>query len=202
MNPFDIAIIVVITFCLIRGAFRGIIKEASSIVGVIAGVWAAYSYTESLSQAIEKFGHIFPNPSYVNIFSFLVLFCFVFAAVSALGVLIKYLLKIFFLAWVEKIFGAGFGFVKGFMIVSVLLLILTTFLDPGTSIIKNSILSPYVTTAAETMSRFASKDMRHKFSSKLEVAKKSWRERAGKVLKKKITKETVEKAANKAVKPE
>ncbi len=202
MNPFDIAIIVVISFCLIRGAFRGIIKEASSIVGVIAGVWAAYSYHESLSQIIGKVGQIFPSSSYVNIFSFLVLFCLVFAAVSALGVLIKYLLKIVFLAWVDKICGAGFGLIKGFMIVSVLLLILTTFLDPGTSIIKNSILSPYVTSAAETMSRFASKDMRHKFSSKLDVAKKSWAERAGKVLKKKVTKKTVEKAAKKAVKPE
>lgn len=201
MNPFDIAIIVIITFCLIRGAFRGIIKEASSIVGVISGVWAAYSYYESLSKAIERFGQIFPNPSYVNIISFLVIFCFVFAAVSALGVLIKHLLKIVFLQWVDKVCGAGFGLVKGFMIVSVLLLILTTFLDPGTPIVKNSILSPYVTTAAETMSRFASKDMRHKFSSRLDVAKKSWKERAENVLKKKVSKETIEKAAEKVEKP-
>ncbi len=201
MNPFDIAIIVVITFCLIRGAFRGIIKEASSIIGVIAGVWAAYSYYESLSQVIDKVGEIFPNPAYINMISFLVIFCFIFASVSAIGVLIKYLLKIVFLAWVDKICGAGFGLVKGFMIVSVLLLILTTFLDPGTPIIKNSVLSPYVTTAAETMSRFASKDMRHKFSSKLDVAKKSWGERAGKVFNKKVTKEAIGKVAEKVKKP-
>ena len=202
MNPFDIAIIVVITFCLIRGAFRGIIKEASSIVGVVAGVWVAYSYYEPLSKVIEKAGQIFPNPSYVNIFSFFIVFSFVFAAVSALGVLIKYLLKIVFLAWVDKICGACFGLVKGFMIVSVLLLILTTFLDPGTSVIKNSVLSPYITSAAETISRFTSKDMRHRFSSKIEVIKKSWGERAGNVLKKKVTKETIEKVTKKAVKPE
>lgn len=197
MNPFDIAIIAVISFCLIRGAFRGIIKEASSVVGVITGVWAAFSYYQSLSQVIEKVGQIFPNPAYINIISFFIIFGGVFAAVSALGVLIKYLLKIVFLGWVDKICGAGFGLVKGFMIVSVILMILTTFLDPGTPIIKNSVLSPYVTTAAETMSRFASKDMRHKFSSKLDVARKSWEERAGKVLKNKVTKEAVEKVTEK-----
>jgi len=200
LNPFDIAIIVVIAFCLIRGAFRGIIKEASSIVGVIAGVWAAYSYYVPFSRVIEKVGQIFPNPSYVDIISFLFIFVFVFAAVSALGILIKYLMKIVFLSWVDKVCGAGFGLVKGFMIVSVLLMILTAFLDPGTPIVKNSILSPYVSTASETMARFASKDMRHKFSSKMDVAKKSWKEKAGKMVNKKVTEEAVKTIKEKAEK--
>jgi len=46
------------------------------------------------------------------------------------------------------------------------------------------------------MARFASKDMRHTFSSKIEVAKKSWKERAGKALKSNATKEAVESAAD------
>lgn len=202
MNPFDIVIIVVIAFCLIRGAFRGIIKEASSIVGVISGVWAAYTYYKPVSLLLEKFGQIFPTPAYINIISFLLIFCIVFAAVSALGVLIKFLLKIVFLAWIDKACGAGFGLIKGVLIVSVLLMILTTFLDPGAPIIKNSVLSPYVSTASETMSKFASKEMRHKFSSKIEVVKKSWSERAEKVIKKKVNKETVENFAKKVTGPE
>lgn len=201
MNPFDIVIVVVIAFCLIRGAFRGIIKEASSIIGVIAGVCAGYIYYKQLAVLLEKFGQIFPNSAYINIISFLVLFCIVFAAVSALGILIKYLLKIVFLAWIDKLCGAGFGFIKGVMIVSVLLMILTTFLDPGVSIIKNSVLCPYVSTASEAMSRFASKEMRNKFSSKIEVAKKSWGERAAKAIKKNVNKKTIENIAKDVVKP-
>ncbi|PQP34359.1 colicin V production protein, partial [Desulfobacteraceae bacterium SEEP-SAG9] len=33
MNPLDILIIVIAGFCLIRGIFRGLIKELSSIIG-------------------------------------------------------------------------------------------------------------------------------------------------------------------------
>lgn len=177
MNPFDIAIIAIICFCIIRGAFRGIIKEASSIVGVIAGLYAAYTYYPTLTSGLQRFSEFFPHVGYINILSFLIIFGIVFAAVSALGILIKYLLKIVFMSWVDKICGACFGFVKGFMIVSMLLLILTTFLSKGAPLINESLLCPYVSTASETMSRFASKDMRHEFSSKIDIAKKSWEKR-------------------------
>jgi len=177
VNAFDIAIIAIICFCVIRGAFRGIIKEASSIVGVIAGLYAAYNYYPNLTSGLERFADLFPNAGYLNILSFLIIFGSIFAAVSALGVLIKYLLKIVFMAWVDKVCGAVFGFVKGAMIVSMLLLILTTFLSKGSPLINESLLCPYVSTASETMSRFASKDMRHQFSSKIDIARQSWEKR-------------------------
>ncbi|MGD9324868.1 MAG: CvpA family protein, partial [Desulfobacterales bacterium] len=34
MNPFDIIIIVILGYSLVRGIFRGLVKEVSSIVGV------------------------------------------------------------------------------------------------------------------------------------------------------------------------
>lgn len=174
MNPFDITIVVIIAFCIIRGAFRGIIKEASSIVGVIAGLYAAFVYYPSVSAVIGKVEGVFPNMGYVNIASSLIIFCAVFAGISALGILLKYLLKIVFLSWVDKICGACFGFVKGYMIVAGILFILTAFLDKGAPLVKESLLSPYVSAATETMSRFASKDLRREFSSKFDIAKKSW----------------------------
>lgn len=174
MNPFDIAIIAIISFCTIRGIFRGIIKEASSIIGVIAGLWAAITYYPALSANLHRFADFFSNDDYINIVSFLIIFGSIFAAVSALGILLKYLLKIVFLGWVDKLCGACFGFVKGFAIVSMFFLVLTTFLDKGTPLIKESLLCPYVATASETMSRFASKDMRHEFQSKLDAVKKTW----------------------------
>jgi membrane protein required for colicin V production len=174
LNPFDIAIIAIVCFCVIRGAFRGIIKEASSIVGVIAGLWTAIAYYPNMASSLKRFADLFPNEGYVNIVSFLIIFGAVFLVVSALGILLKYLLKIVFLAWVDKLCGACFGFVKGFAIVAMLFFVLTTFMDKGTPIVKESLLCPYVSSASETMSRFASKDMRHEFQSKLDIVKKSW----------------------------
>ena len=41
MNILDILIAVIVGFCLVRGIFRGIIKELTSIVGVVAGFFAS-----------------------------------------------------------------------------------------------------------------------------------------------------------------
>lgn len=182
MNPFDIVIIIVVCYCVIRGAFRGIIKEASSIVGVIAGIWAAYTYYPNMAKALSGFANLFPGEGYINIISFMILFCVIFIGISALGVLLKVLLKIVFLGWVDKLCGASFGFIKSVLIVSMLLLILTTFLDKGAPLIKNSVLSPYIASASETMSRFGSKDLRHKFSLNIDSAKKAWEKSGGKTL--------------------
>jgi len=37
MNPFDTIIAIILGYCLIRGFFRGLIKELSSIIGVLGG---------------------------------------------------------------------------------------------------------------------------------------------------------------------
>jgi hypothetical protein len=94
--------------------------------------------------------------------------------VSALGILIKILLKIIFLSWVDRVFGGCFGFIKGILITSTILLVLTTFLDSGSPVISESALCPFVSSISEAMSHFASNSMRHEFSSKMNVAKKSW----------------------------
>ncbi|MGD9259358.1 MAG: CvpA family protein, partial [Desulfobacterales bacterium] len=37
MNPFDILIIIILGYSLIRGLFRGLVKEVASIIGVLGG---------------------------------------------------------------------------------------------------------------------------------------------------------------------
>jgi len=44
MNSFDIIVMVIVVLCLVRGAFRGFVKEIASIVGVVAGFYGASVY--------------------------------------------------------------------------------------------------------------------------------------------------------------
>lgn len=171
MNPFDIVIIIVLGVCLIRGVFRGLIKELSSIIGVFGGFYAAYTYYPDV--AVRLSGWI-SNTSYLNILSFLIVFCGVFFIIGVLGVIIKYILNIAFLGWLDRIFGGGFGIFKGILIVSVLLIAFTAFLPKGAPVIKNSRLAPHVTLIAETMSKVIPKEMKQNFSEKIEGLKKSW----------------------------
>jgi membrane protein required for colicin V production len=172
MNFFDIIIIIILGYCLIRGFFRGLIKELSSIIGVLGGFYAAFTYYMLVAKPLSKW---ITNTGYLNILSFLIIFCGVFIIISILGVIINYLLKIAFLGWLDRICGFIFGAMKGILIVSVLLIALTAFLPKGTPVIKDSLLSPYVTLVSEKIAKVVSKDMKHAFSSKIETIKRAWK---------------------------
>ena len=105
------------------------------------------------------------------IFSVVVLF------VGVLAVVIKYLLNIAYLGWMDRVCGALFGVLKGGLVICVMFIVLTAFLPKGTPFIKNATLSPYVATVSEVLARVISKDMKENFILKIEDFKNSWKTR-------------------------
>jgi membrane protein required for colicin V production len=172
MNPFDILIIVILGYSLVRGLFRGLVKEVSSIIGVLGGFYAAYTYYGVLAGLLSGLIH---DTAYLNILSFLIIFCGVLIIVGVLGVIIKYLLNIAFLGWVDRFGGVVFGVLKGILIVSILFITLTAFLPKGTAFIKNSELAPHVSWISEKMANVISKEMKQDFKAKLGELKKAWK---------------------------
>jgi membrane protein required for colicin V production len=143
-----------------------------SLIGVLGGFYAAYTYYMVIAKPLSRW---IDNTGYLNILSFLVIFCFVFIIISILGIIIHYILNIAFLGWVDRICGAVFGTMKGILIASVLLITLTAFLPKGTPVIKDSILSPHVALVAGKMVKVAPKNMRHAFFTKITESKKAWK---------------------------
>ena len=172
MNPFDIFIIIILGYSIIRGLFRGLVKEVSSIIGVLGGFYAAYSYYPMVAKLLAG---LISEVAYRNILSFLIIFCGILIIISILGVVIKYLLNVAFLGWVDRICGVVFGLIKGVLIVTVIFIILTTFLSRGEPLIKKSILAPHVIWISEKMVGLVSEDMKKDFFSKLEEFKKEWK---------------------------
>jgi len=172
MSPFDVFIIIIISYSIIRGLFRGLVKEVSSIIGVLGGFYAAYSYYPMVAKLLSG---VIKEQSYLSILSFLIIFCGILIVISILGVVIKYLLNVAFLGWIDRICGVGFGLIKGVLIVTVLFIILTTFLSKGTPLIKKSILAPHVIWISEQMVGLVSDDMKKDFFTKLDEFKKAWK---------------------------
>jgi membrane protein required for colicin V production len=172
MNILDIIFVVILAYCIIRGVFRGLLKELSSIIGVFGGFYAAYTYYAVAARPLSKW---ISHTGYLNLVSFIIIFCIVFLVISILGVVINYLLKLAFLGWFDRLAGALFGAVKGILIVSVLLIALTAFLPKGSPFIKDSLLSPHITFISEKMVKVVSKNMKHAFMAKIEELKKIWK---------------------------
>jgi membrane protein required for colicin V production len=172
MNIFDILILVILGYSLVRGLFRGLVKEISSIIGVLGGFYAGYTYYKELGNLLSSIIH---DAAYLNILSFLIIFCGVLIVVGVLGVIIKYLLNIAFLGWVDRIGGVIFGLAKGVLIVSILFISLTAFLPKGSAFIQNSVLAPHVSWVSEKMAKVVSQEMKLDFKSKLGDLKKAWK---------------------------
>ena len=88
MNPFDILIIIILGYSLVRGLFRGLVKEVASIIGVLGGFYAAYTYYMVLGKLLSSF---IKNTGYLNILSFLIIFCGVLITVSILIVSVLFI---------------------------------------------------------------------------------------------------------------
>jgi membrane protein required for colicin V production len=107
----------------------------------------------------------------------MVIFSVVVIIVGMLAVVIKYLLNIAYLGWVDRVSGALFGLLKGGLVICVLFIVLTAFLPTGAPIVKNATLSPHVSTVSEVMAKVISNEMKEKFKIKLMELKKSWQTR-------------------------
>ncbi len=165
MNAFDVAAIVIIAFCLIRGLFKGLIGEVSGIIGVVAGFYGAYTYYPLITVHAEKW---IQNPGIRNLTAFFILFCAVLIIVSLISVLIRKFLNLVFLGWVDRTFGLVFGAAKGLLIVSVLFIMITHFVPKGSTLVGGSKLSPYAAKISKSMTLFVSKNTRKDFLKKLE----------------------------------
>lgn len=165
MNAFDIIGIVVISFCLIRGLFKGLIGEVSGIIGVVAGFYGAYTYYPQLTVYLQ---HWIDSPAIRNLLVFFLLFCIILTVVGFLSVLIQKLLRLVFLGWVDRTFGLIFGVLKGVLIMSIFFIMVTTFLPKKSTFLNESKSSPYIAEVSKAMTIFVSKNTKKDLLKKLE----------------------------------
>ena len=172
MNPFDMAIIVVLGYCVIRGIFRGLIKEVSSIIGLAAGFYVAYSFHDMLSPLFSGW---ITDPAYLKITSFIFLFCTVFFIIALIGILIRFVIKLVLLGVFDRILGGIFGALKAVIVVSFAYILLITFLPAGgVSVVSASKLAPQINTLAKGIICVVPKDVRDSYHKKIFELKKDW----------------------------
>lgn len=172
MNIFDIIIVVVLSFCLIRGFLIGMVRQISSIVGVLAGFLAAIRYYPLLTGYLKEW---IDTPGYRDIAAFMILFCIVFIVVILLAWIIHYLMKVSKIGWVDRVLGVIFGAVKAALVVSILLVALTTFLPPGTGVVQQSRLARYLTPISEKIALFVTDKVKIKYNKNIDKYLKNWK---------------------------
>jgi membrane protein required for colicin V production len=173
MNGFDIFVLVIISVCMVRGYFKGIIGEISGIIGVIISFYGANIYYSRLTPYLRD---LIETPGTRSLICFFVLFCGILILISLLAALIRKFLNLVFLGWVDRFFGLVFGTAKGVLIISVLFMMMTTFVSMDAKLLSGSKTAPHVATLASAMSLFFSKSMETDFPKHLEGIRANWKQ--------------------------
>jgi membrane protein required for colicin V production len=163
MNVLDWVFIIIIAVSSIYGIFKGLIKEASSILAIIIGWIAASKFYMKLSPVFNVFGL---NDQISNVFSFIIIFLAIFIALILIGKLIHRLVHSISLGWLNRLGGMGFGFIKGVILSSIIIIVLTITLPEKTQILSHSKLSPHIMGISKVLVSFVPKDLKNRFMEK------------------------------------
>ena len=118
MQGLDLVILIFTAFLLIKGVWKGFVKEVAGIIAVVLAVFISFRFHKDTAGYLVSF----IDEKYATVTAYLMLFLAVYLAVMLFGNILDKVLKSIFLGGVNRILGGVFGLLK-----SVLWLTLITF---------------------------------------------------------------------------
>ncbi len=153
MNLLDIIAIATMIILVLKGIFRGFIREIASFVGIVMGIWMAYVFHPRMAEYLK--GYV-PSGPHLSLFSFMVILTGAILICNFLGWFFKLLLKKALFGWADRLLGAGFAAIKGTVFIYLSIILLTFFVPAKTPLIAESKLAPPVISSFQSISRFVS----------------------------------------------
>lgn len=122
MNIIDLAFITVLAISVLVGLIRGLVREILSLVGLIASIYCAISFSEKLSkQYVLDF---LENERISYIFTFVAIVVGVLFITTLVNLFFSQLLKASGLSLLNRLLGAVFSVLRGAVICSIVVMVI------------------------------------------------------------------------------
>ena len=159
MTLLDWVLIAILVYSIITSWFKGFTREVLGIITVVVGILLASWFYRSVAG-------LFKDVVRTENFALFLGFSVIFLATLVVGFVIVWLVTKFVkfakLQWADRMLGAAFGFIRGWVIGAVVLLALTSF-DVQTERLKNSELVPYFLPGSRVIAVVTPYEMKAKF---------------------------------------
>lgn len=162
MNFLDIILICITAIFLIRGFFRGLVKEVLSLGAVVLAIYLASNYQHFLVPHLELY---IKSEITVNALAYVVIFFGTIIVFWLLARAIRSVLDITLLGWVDRLAGGIFGTIEGALIALILLMFLQSF-APESSWLTESKIAPRSQHMLQLVGDLAPQSVRDALSSK------------------------------------
>jgi len=161
MSLVDILIWAILLIFVVKGFWKGLVREVCTLLGLVAGGWAAFRYSSSLAETIRPFIHL---PQHVAAaLSFLCIFFLIGLLFFLFGHLLTVIFKVMLLGGINRVGGVIIGLLEGAFILCMALYIGTTKPMPEklkTSLHKSPTARPFIQTGKEIISGWDSAGQR------------------------------------------
>ncbi|MFC1872396.1 CvpA family protein [Chloroflexota bacterium] len=135
MNWLDIVVIILIAVPTLIGLKAGLIKAVLSLAGLVVGVILAGVFYQALAAQLT----FISSESIANIVAFTIILVAIMVVTSIIAGVLKWLVSLIMLGWVNKLGGAVFGFLMGAMFCGAILAAFTKYL--GTGLLQSSAMA-------------------------------------------------------------
>lgn len=173
MNWLDVVLLLVLVGSVVTSFSTGLAREVVGLVSMIAALVLALWFYGTAGSFLQPY---VSSPGIANFCGFLVVFCGVLVLGALLGRVLRRMMKVAGLSFVDRLLGAGFGVLRGTLISIALVLALLAF-TPGKSppnAVVHSKVAPYVIDAARVFAAVAPRELKDGFRKSYEQVKTIW----------------------------
>jgi len=172
MNLLDGIVAVVLVVSVALAAVKGFVKELLGLGSLVAGfLLGAWFYR----PAAEPFKELVKSENVALFLGFAVVFLgTLFIGILAIWVAQK-VLKFARIQWFDRLLGAAFGFIRGWVLGAIFFLALTSF-GLQSDRVKSSQLAPYFLPGARVMAVLVPYDLKARFMVGYSAVEKWWRD--------------------------
>ena len=168
----DFLILIIMAWCIVRSAMNGFIREVIWLVTLLAAILLSGFF---YNRSAPLFKDLVKTENLALFFAFSVIFLGTLLAGALIIWFITRFMKFAKLEWFDRLLGAAFGFIRGWVIVGALLLALTAF-DVQTESVKNSGLAPYFLPGSRVMAVITPYDLKARFLVGYRAVERWWRD--------------------------
>ncbi len=107
----DVMMVAILALCFILGFWNGLTKQLATILGIVAGVVVAARLAPRFADTVT--GRFIADPNGARIAAYLILFLGAALAVWIAGRIVRRIIRKAELGSTDRMWGAGFGLLKG-----------------------------------------------------------------------------------------
>ena len=171
-NLLDWIVLIILVVSIVLSTLKGFVRELLGMATLIAAfILGAWFYR----AAAEPFKEVVKSENYALFLGFSIVFLGTLLAGVFIIWVTQKVVKFAKIQWFDRVLGAGFGFIRGWLLGSIVFLILTSF-DLQAERVKSSRLAPYYLPGAGLIAVAAPQDLKSRFTDGYLAIEKWWRE--------------------------